>query len=244
MLITRPRTIVAQVEEILRRRIFDEAYPPGSKLPSELELLTEFDVSRATVRSALTKLAAEGLIIRKQGDGTYVNERVQTVNAQLSGFWDYMRLIERSGYTPGVELVDMQIRDASKEETAVLNLPPSATILSLHRLLKADGQPVILTTNAFPTDNLLHMNFEDFNGQLHIQAFTQQYLGQQITYSIVEVHPRLTTADIAKILHIKAGTPILSLKSTFYNRKNEPIFCGVSYHDDTKLSLRLMQAWE
>lgn len=244
MLITRPRTIVAQVEEILRRRIYDEAYPPGSRLPSENELLTEFDVSRATIRSALTKLAAEGLILRKQGDGTYVNERVQAVNAQLSGFWDYMRLIERSGYAAAIKLLSIEIREATMGETAVLNLQPTADVLSLRRLLLADEQPVIMTTNAFPAANLISTNVSDFDGQLHIQDFMQQYFGQRITYSIVEVHPRLPTAEIAQTLQIDSSVPILSLHSTFYNRKNEPIICGASYHDDSRLSLQIMQAWE
>ncbi|MCA9924126.1 MAG: GntR family transcriptional regulator [Anaerolineales bacterium] len=244
MLITRPRTIVAQVEEILRQRIFDDVYAPGSRLPSENELLQEFDVSRATIRSALTKLAADGLILRKQGDGTYVNERVQTVNAQLSGFWDYMRLIERSGHEASIRLLSMEVRAGTAAETAVLDLAPGADVLSLHRLLLADNQPAIVTTNAFPADKMTDSEITRFDGQLHIQSFTQVYFGQRIAYSILEVHPILPTMEVAQTLHIPTSTPILSLNSTFYNRKNEPIIYGISYHDDLTLSLRLMQAWE
>jgi len=65
MLITRPVPITAQVNEILRQRIREGTYVPGARLPSESELARELDVSRATIRTVLTRLAAEGLILRK-----------------------------------------------------------------------------------------------------------------------------------------------------------------------------------
>ena len=73
MPVTRSKSIVEQVNEILRQRIHDATYQPGARLPSESELAEEFGVSRATVRTVLAKLSVEGLILRRQGDGTYVN---------------------------------------------------------------------------------------------------------------------------------------------------------------------------
>jgi GntR family transcriptional regulator len=62
-----------QVAGILRQRIEEGVYPAGTRLNSEDELAEEFDVSRATVRQAMGELAAEGLVIRRRGRGTYVD---------------------------------------------------------------------------------------------------------------------------------------------------------------------------
>ena len=59
-----------QVAGILRQRIEEGVYPAGARLNSEDELAVEFDVSRATVRQAMSELALEGRVIRRRGRGT------------------------------------------------------------------------------------------------------------------------------------------------------------------------------
>ena len=73
MSLIQTKSIAEQVEELLRGRIRDGTYAPGSRMPSESELSDEFGVSRATVRTVLAKLAVNGLILRKQGDGGWWN---------------------------------------------------------------------------------------------------------------------------------------------------------------------------
>ena len=73
MLIERPKSITTQVSDLLAERIRSQEYAPGSRLPSESDLALQLGVSRATVRSALARLATQGLVLRKQGNGTYVN---------------------------------------------------------------------------------------------------------------------------------------------------------------------------
>ena len=71
-----------QVAGILRQRMEDGIYPVGGKLLSEDELAAEFEVSRATIRQAVGELVMEGLVVRRQGRGTYVQERDPSVLQQ------------------------------------------------------------------------------------------------------------------------------------------------------------------
>ena len=71
MVFVHTKTVSNQVDEILLERIREGMYLPGIRMPSESELSDEFGVSRATVRTALAKLAASGIILRKQGDGEH-----------------------------------------------------------------------------------------------------------------------------------------------------------------------------
>lgn len=75
MVIERPLTIVEQASQILRKRIREGVYAPGERLPSEDELAEEMGISRTTLRAAMSALVAEGLVVRRQGAGTYVNRR-------------------------------------------------------------------------------------------------------------------------------------------------------------------------
>jgi GntR family transcriptional regulator len=71
-----------QVAGILRQRIDEGVYPAGVRLNSEDELAAEFDVSRATVRQAMSELALEGLVVRRRGRGTFVEEAGRPVLRQ------------------------------------------------------------------------------------------------------------------------------------------------------------------
>ena len=71
-----------QVAGILRQRIDDGIYPAGGRLLSEDELAAEFEVSRATIRQAIGQLVMERRVVRRQGRGTYVEERDSSVLQQ------------------------------------------------------------------------------------------------------------------------------------------------------------------
>lgn len=114
--IIQTRSVADQVEEILREHIRNSTYPPGSHMPSESDLSGDFAVSRTTVRTVLAKLAVNGLIIRKQGDGTYVNARVREVSAHSGNLWDLVRLIESNGYKPSIQPLSITQKSATEKE--------------------------------------------------------------------------------------------------------------------------------
>ncbi len=242
MPITRSKSISEQVNELLRGRILDSTYVPGGRLPSESELSQEFGVSRATIRTVLAKLASEGLILRKQGDGTYVNERIDEVNAHVGGLWDFVRLIESSGYQASIESLSIEKRAATEQETFTLAIQPGDEVLALKRLFFANSNPVILATNVLPS-NLIVKDTETFDGRLHIRDFLQQYCRRRIMYAISDVRASLAKGEVAGILHREPGSPLLDIRIAFYDRDNAPIVCGQSYYNDEVLRLRLVQTW-
>lgn len=240
--ITRSKPIVDQIDEILRQRIYDDVYPPGSRLPSESDLLQEFGVSRATVRTALTRLATEGLILRKQGDGTYVNEHLHDVNAELGGLWEYVRLIHRSGYRAAIQLLQVDHRPATPDEADALALNPDQPVVFLNRLFLADDQPAILTANAIPQVLFQH-ELAQKDTSIPLPRLLQLYCQQRIAYAIFDIRAALPAAEIAARLQRSPAEPLLKIVTTFYNARNEPVVHGTSYYDDKLLSLRLIQTW-
>ncbi len=232
---------IEQVETTLRERIRQRTYGPGIQLPTELALTAEFGVSRATVRTVLTRLANEGLIIRRQGAGTYVNQRVGEVNT-LGGLLDYGRLIAESGYKPTIQPISMMVRDATREEADMLSLLPGESVVVLVRLFLADERPFILATNVMP-QNLFEVNGDFFDGRLPLYNFLQQYCQQSIAYAIYEISPVLADEKTIQLLACPPGQLLLQFATTFYNQENRPLVWGHSAYDDTVVKLRFMQSW-
>ena len=242
MTIIRPAPIADQVNALLRERIRNGTYLPGSRLPSESELCGDFGVSRATIRTVLAKLSAEGLILRKQGDGTYVNEHIHQSTTYFGGLWEFSRLIESSGFPATIKTLSIVKRTPSVDEIDYLNLSEGEHVLALQRLFYAGKRPVILANNCIPV-SLLDFNEEPFNGNIQIREFLWRYCHRRIAYAVSDLNAIMGRDEVVKQLEFSSPKPILRIQIVFYDRDNQPLACGHSYFDDTRLRLRLVQTW-
>jgi len=242
MHIIQSKSIAAQVDEILLERIRDGTYPAGSRMPSESELSEELGVSRATVRTVLAKLAVNGLIIRKQGDGTYVNARVREVSAHSGNLWDLVQLIESNGFKPSIQSLAIEKKPATEKEAIVLALEPGDDLLFMRRLFLADGKPVILANNVTPF-YLLREPMQRIDGTLHIRDILHLYCRQKIGFAITDISSAVIEQETYDLLGGQAGRTILELQVAFYAKDNLPLALGVNYFDDSILKLSLVQAW-
>lgn len=94
MKLTRAVPIARQLKEILRERIIDGQYSPHARIPSESALAAEFGVSRSSIRGALSQLAGERLLIRRAGNGTYINQSMLQFSLNVGNLWEFSRHIE------------------------------------------------------------------------------------------------------------------------------------------------------
>jgi len=242
MNLVQAKTVANQVDELLLERIRDGSYLPGSRMPSESELSEELGVSRATVRTALAKLAANGLILRKQGDGTYVNARAGDASARFGNLWDLVELIEGNGFTPSIHPLSIERRPATEKEAFALALEPGDELISLRRLFFADRQAVILADNVIPF-SLLREPLESIDGSLHIRDIFQKYFHQKISFAITDIRSALLGAEAYKHLGGDAGRAILQLQVSLFGKNNLPLALGINDFDDSTLRLSLVQAW-
>ena len=211
-------------------------------MPSESELSDEFGVSRATVRTVLAKLAVNGLILRKQGDGTYVNLRVRELGAHLGNLWEFVRIIETNGYKPTIKSLAIEKKAATEKEATALAIEPGDELLSMTRLFYADEQPVILANNVLPI-SFLREPVDQIDGHLNIREILSRYCHQNIAFAITDIRSVLAEAEVQTMLKKESGETVLSLQVAFYSKQNVPLALGLNYFDDEVLRLSLVQAW-
>ena len=132
-----------QIAESLLEQIESGQLKPGDRLPAERALSEMLGVNRMTVRRALRVLESRGLVVRLQGDGTYVAEpKIERQAARLTSFTIGM---QRRGLQPGARIVSLEQRPVEASVGTLLQLPISAPVYSLLRLRSINQEPVIAT---------------------------------------------------------------------------------------------------
>lgn len=237
------KTITQTTKQILRERILSQQYEAGTRLPSETELAEELQVSRATLRSALAQLASEGVIVRRQGDGTFVSSTLHRVNTQLGGLLDFWRLIEQSGHKPSIDPLSIGERRATAEEAVALGVAEGALLLVLVRLFSADSHPFILATNLIPHALLLTPPPTFFDGRLGLPQFLARYCGQELASAVYTITAIQSTPVSAEILQLPPLSPLLQLQITFSNANKQPLALGDVLYNPQTIPLRFVQTW-
>jgi GntR family transcriptional regulator len=129
-----------QIEQALRERV--AALPPGAKLPSDTDLCAEFGVSRMTARNAMERLAADGLIRREPGRGSFVT--APPAHRRANRLMTFSQEMRRTGRLPRSRLLARVVRPATGPEAAILGVPPRQSVVYLRRLRLADEEPIAL----------------------------------------------------------------------------------------------------
>lgn len=128
-----------QLQRALRQAIESRVLGPEDALPPERDLADEFHVSRITVRKAIDGLVSEGLLVRRQGSGTFVSARVEKNFSKLTSFSEDMRA---RGRTPHSVWLRKSAGSVTPEEALTLRSSPGTPVFRFHRIRFADDAPM------------------------------------------------------------------------------------------------------
>ena len=223
-----------QLENLLRERISAGAFATGDQLPTENQMMQQFGVSQATVRQAMSALAREGVIERKQGIGTFVAER----QAQPRKFAGEIHLtgslneIIAMGLATPVELIEFNRVNAHQYEADLLQLAPGAPIYRFKRIRKLDGQPYVLIVNYLPADIGKRLTRKELSQGSLIQKLETK-LGLQLEGARQQITAALADPYVAGALGVSVGAALLSIEQAVYTTDGKPVaFLHALYRSD------------
>jgi GntR family transcriptional regulator len=218
------RPLYAQVREMLRERIRSGALKPGAPLPNEFALARELGVSQGTVRKALDALAAENLLVRSPGRGTFVRE--QTAADVLFRFF---HLYDAKGarILPDSRDVKVSRAKASRTECERLALEKGASVVRISRLRTRDGEPFVTEHIAIPADLFPGLEAIAPLPNTLYDLFQRRY---GVTVARAEEKIAAAAADpaTASALGIADATPLLRVDRIAFALDDRPIEWRVS----------------
>lgn len=131
-----------QLREVIRSKIEEEEYLPGTAIPSENQLMETYGLNRVSVRSALAALEFEGLLKSVQGKGVFVaGPKAKRNMDTLGGFHNTMR---QSGGNTATRILNKTLRQAGPYYARLLEISPESTIWFIRRVENTAGEPVAL----------------------------------------------------------------------------------------------------
>ena len=203
-----------RIQADLRARVERGDLAPGSRIETELELMTRYGVSRATIRQALGGLIADGLLEIRRGLGTYVRQR--PLEHVMGGFYTFSREIERHGMAPGTRVLAVGVEEADERVASALAVPRLTLVVALSRLRLADDQPVVAETSWLPSDRFEGLERFDF-GRVRLYDTLITRYGVRPVRAHEAFEPVLLTSAEAELLERHRGDPALRVERTAYD---------------------------
>ena len=210
----------AQLAAILRDAIVDGLLPPGAGLPSEAALGEAYQLSRTAVRQALGELAAEGLVRKEKGRGTFVRgpRRADLVVQEMRGFYD--ELTER-GHTIDTEVLSLLEAPSSADEATLLNVPTGTPVLRIERLRYADDAPIALAQTVLVAARFPGLADHDLRTDSLYRVLRESY-GVTVCGGHRMIEAVSADRPSARHLGVRPGSPLLKLSSINNDGSQEP----------------------
>ncbi len=142
--------LYAQLRKRIADGVRDGVFLPGGQLPPEREIATLTDLSRVTVRKAMEDLAKDGLIVQKQGSGSFIAIGTPKIEQSLSRLTSFTEDMARRGMVSSVIWLERGIFMPSPDEVITLALPADASVARLARLRFADARPMAIERASLP----------------------------------------------------------------------------------------------
>lgn len=253
--------LYAQAEKVLEDLLVHRQYRIGDRIPPEVELVRSLGVSRATIRAAVGRLADRGLLVRRQGSGTFlarlpeqagqpgpVGIKLGSNVAQLGRLETYTSIAERLGLKAESDHLHVEAARATPEEADALELPVNGEVTRVSRVLLLDGRAAARMIDVLPADLIPAENVKERLTPHHTVLDALLDEGIPVAFSEVEIGTALLDPgqETGRSLGLSQPAAALMLTETMYldstaSVDGRPVQWSRNYFLPGKLSLRLVR---
>ena len=203
--------VYSQLAALLREKIGLHEWAPGSRIPSEHELMARFGISRGTVRRAISELVDEGFLVQVRGSGTFVSERALSHPAGERSL-SFGESLREQGKDFVTHVLEKRVIPAPADVAEHLRIQPGSPVLYLLRVRTVDGKPVICQEGWENLGECLGLEDADFSCETAFDA-VERCSGRKITWSKVR-YSASSAGERAEALGCGENDPVLVLRQT------------------------------
>ncbi len=210
-----------QVKASMTRGLQAGEWRPGEAIPSEMELAARFKVSQGTVRKAVDELAAENLLVRRQGKGTFV-----ATHAEEKVQFRFLRLKPDDG-DPGRmdrRFIDCRRMRAPADVARALAMQPGEAVVQVRRLLSFRGSPVVLDDIWLPGALFKGLTAERLSGYRGpMYGLFEAEFGVRMIRAEEKIRAVAAEPSAAELLELQVGAPLLGVERLSLTYGDRPV---------------------
>jgi GntR family transcriptional regulator len=226
--------LYVQMEQILKSKIITGELLPGEQIPTEKELAETYRVSSITARQAVLNLVQEGLLLRKQGKGTYVQDGTTNVkNIMTLGVrGDISDVVPEGLSSQKVSVLDIGRASSPKKVASTLKLSEGEEVFRIRRTRSDNGVTLSYIKNYLPVDIGGRIDKEDLlsHPMLHV---LRNKLGLPVKKGVQYITAVTADYEIASALSVSISSPILYLETIIFLEGEKPVdFVQTFYRSD------------
>ncbi len=217
----------AEIRQQLVNLLSQGHWRQGMAIDSERLLAARFGVAIGTLRRAVDELVADGLLVRRQGLGTFVNGH--TPDRFMFSFFHIVRRHGPKQY-PEVSLISFARDRAGPEAARALGLDAAAPVFRVRNLLSIAGIPAIVDDIVISARRFKGLSEATFRSRPStIYALYQEQFGQTIARATERLQAVSAPRDLSQLLNLPVGAPMLKIRRLALGLHGDPIEWRVSH---------------
>lgn len=210
-----------QIKDLMVRSLEAGEWEPGGAIPSEADLAARFGVSQGTVRKAIDEMAAENMLVRRQGKGTFV-----ATHSDPRASFRFLRLVPDDGQLRQTHSrpIECWRAKAGGDVARMLQLDVGAPVVVVQRVLSFDVKPVVADEIYLPAELFGDLDLEILQaheGSLY-SLFEERY-GVRMIRADERIRAVLADRLSAELLQVEEGFPLLSVERVAFTYGNKPV---------------------
>jgi GntR family transcriptional regulator len=210
-----------QIKALITQSLQSGEWKPGELIPSEVELANRFKVSQGTVRKAIDELAAENLVVRRQGKGTFV-----ATHHEARAQFRFLRLMPDAGepHSADNRILEVKRLRAPAEVARLLDIKSGDSVIFIKRVQSFDGAPTIVEELWLPGmifKGLTAERLVEYKGPMY--GLFETEFGTRMIRATERIRAVVADEDAAELLKIAVHTPLLSVERVSYTYGDKPV---------------------
>lgn len=210
-----------QIKSLILQSLQSGEWKPGEMIPSEMELAARYKVSQGTVRKAIDELAAENLVARRQGKGTFVTTHHEDVVK-----FRFLRLVPDEGepHYGASRVLECKRLRAPAEIARLLDIRTGDSVVQIRRVLFFSGEATVLDDIWLLGANFKGLTAEkltEWKGPMYA-LFEAEY-GTRMVRATEKIRAVSADETAAALLSVEPGSPLLSVERVSFTYGDRPV---------------------